>query len=109
MPNFQTGDLCGLQAFSALGFKPGALHALIYRYDRTIDANQVLENISAAADLGGIHLLKSKVPNRVAYREAASRRVPVHIHERKRRFGKSAQQTMEKLVNELFCEVLIRN
>ena len=97
----------GLQAFSALGCEPGILYALIYRYDRTIDANQVLENISAASDLGGIHLLESKVPNRVAYREAASRRIPVHIHEPKRRFGESAQQTMEKLANELFCEALI--
>ena len=94
----------GLQAFSALGFKPGALHALIYRYDRTIDAIQVLENISAASELGGIHLLESKVPNRVAYREAASRRIPVHIHEPKRRSGESAKQIMEKLANEMLCK-----
>ena len=48
----------GLQAFNAFGFNPDALHALIYRYDHTIDASQVLEIISAASELRAIHLLK---------------------------------------------------
>ena len=47
-------------------------------------------------------LLQASVPNRVAYREAATRRIPVHIHERTRRDNASAKQIMETLRNEIF-------
>ena len=92
----------GLQSMSVFGISPGALCALIYRYDRTNDARNVSESIAAAADISNARLLQTSVPNRVAYREASTRRIPVHIHERSRRDDTSARQVMETLRDEVF-------
>ena len=93
--------ISGLQSMSAFGISPGELCALIYRYDRTNDARSVNESIAAAADFSNARLLQTSVPNRVAYREAATRRIPAHVHERSRRDDTSARQVMETLRNEI--------
>ena len=92
----------GLQSMSAFGISPGALFALIYRYDRTNDARNVIESIAAAAAYENTRLLQSTVPSRVAFREAATLQVPVHAHERSRRNSASARQIMEALRSEIF-------
>ena len=92
----------GLQSMSAFGISPGELYALIYRHDRTNDARAVIESIAAAVDLSNARLLQTSVPNRVAYREASTRRIPAHIHERSRRDDTSARQVMETLRDEIF-------
>ena len=91
-----------LRSMSAFGISPGALCALIYRYDRTNDTRSVSESIAAAAVIEGTRLLQSAVPNRVAFREAATLQVPVHAHERSRRNSASARQIMEALRSEIF-------
>ena len=92
----------GLQSMSAFGISPGALYALVYRHDRTNDARAVIESIATAVESYDARLLHASVPNRVAYREAATRRIPVHIHDRSRRDNTSAKQIMEALRNEIF-------
>ncbi len=90
-----------LQPFSSLGFEPGQLTALFYRTDNTNDAKTIMHSISDVLSQRGIRLLKTIVPNRVVYREAATRQVPVHLHERQRRQGISASQTLLDLQSEL--------
>ena len=94
--------LSGLQSMSAFGIAPGVLCALIYRYDRTNDTRNVSESIAAAADISNARLLLTSVPNRVAFREAATLQVPVHRQERTRRNSASARQIMEALRSEIF-------
>ena len=92
----------GLQSMRAFGISPGALYALVYRHDRTNDARAVIESIATAVESYDARLLQASVPNRVAYREAATRRIPVHIHHRPRRDNASSRQVMETLRNEIF-------
>ncbi len=93
--------ISGLQSLSAFGISPGALYALIYRYDHTNDTRSVSESIAVAAAYANARLLQSAVPNRVAFREAATLQVPVHSHERSRRNSASARQIMEALRSEI--------
>ena len=74
-----------LQPFAALGCAPGKLVALMYRVDNTNDARSITQNISEVLGDRGIQLLQTTVPNHVVYREAATRQVPVHVHEPHRR------------------------
>ena len=92
----------GLQSMSAFGISPGALYALIYRYDHTNDTRSVSESIATAAAIAHTRLLQSAVPNRVAFREAATLQVPVHVHEQSRRNAASARQIMDTLRSEIF-------
>ena len=94
--------ISGLQSMSAFGISPGSLCALIYRYDRTNDTQTVSESIAAATAISDTRLLQSAVPNRVAFREAATLQVPVHVHERSRRNAASARQIMDALRSEIF-------
>ena len=93
--------ISGLQSMSAFGISPGSLCALIYRYDRTNDTKTVSESIAAAIAISDKRLLQSAVPNRVAFREAATLQVPVHVHEQSRRNAASARQIMEALRSEI--------
>lgn len=90
-----------LQPFAALGCAPGKLVALMYRVDNTNDARSITQNISEVLGDRGIQLLQTTVPNHVVYREAATRQVPVHVHEPRRRQGLSAAQTLQELKSEL--------
>ena len=90
-----------LQPFAALGAAPGLLHVVFYRNDRTLDANSVRSDLTAAVNKEEVRILKTIIPNRVVYREAATLQVPVHELESKRRGGISAKETMEQLMAEI--------
>ena len=90
-----------LQPFAALGAAPGLLHVVFYRYDRTLDANAVRSDLTTAVNKEEVRILKTVIPNRVVYREAATLQIPVHELESKRRGGISAKETMEKLMEEI--------
>ncbi|MFY7863873.1 ParA family protein [Roseateles sp.] len=83
-----------LEPGSALGAPLAPVKAVIYRQDRTADARLIVAGI--ARELAHPHdephdqlqprvsLLKTVVPHAKAYKEAATLRIPVHQHERRR-------------------------
>lgn len=99
------GMLERLQPMTYLGAPVGPLFGLIYRMDRTIDAKRIAQELrrEAAPSRGQIRILDTVIPSTVAYREAATSRIPVHRWE-PRRAGpsSSASETMLSLVRELF-------
>ena len=88
-----------LKPMEAYGAPLGSLYALIYRMDRTKDsqaiANQLVHSTFEQSS-AKIRILGTIIPSLVAYREAATRKIPVHRHD-KRALGK-----MGDLVSELF-------
>lgn len=89
-----------------MGAPVGPLRGLIYRQDRTVDARliaQQLKRETFGPSKGAITILDTVIPNTVAYREAATKRIPVHRWETQRPGPTaSAQETMLALVHELF-------
>lgn len=89
-----------------MGAPVGPLKGLIYRQDRTVDARliaQQLKRETYGPSKGSITILDTFIPNTVAYREAATHRIPVHRWEAKRPGPTaSARETMLGLVHELF-------
>ena len=99
-----------LQQMQAYGVAPGELVGLIYRHDRTRDSRRILQAIRTCLSDSDdtetpVRLLSTMVPSRVVYRAAATRGIPVHIYESKRRQGLSARDTMEQLRDELLGEL----
>lgn len=78
--------LARLEPGSALGAPPAPVKAVIYRQDRTVDARLIVASIAREFDRPHerVSLLKTVVPHAKAYKEAATLRVPVHQHERRR-------------------------
>ena len=78
--------LARLEPGSALGAPPAPVKAVIYRQDRTADARLIAAGIAREFDRPHerVSLLKTVVPHAKAYKEAATLRVPVHQHERRR-------------------------
>lgn len=86
--------LARLEPGSALGAPLAPVKAVIYRQDRTADARLIVAGIVCEFDRphdephGALHhrvsLLKTVVPHAKAYKEAATLRIPVHLHERRR-------------------------
>jgi len=99
------GMLERLQPMTYMGAPVGPLYGLIYRMDRTVDAQRIAHELrrESAPSKGQIRILDTVIPSTVAYREAATSRLPVHQWE-KRRSGPSAsaRETMLTLVQELF-------
>lgn len=95
-----------LRPMSYLGAPIGPLKGLIYRQDRTADARQIADVLRTESYLpskGAISILDIAVPATVAYREAATHKMPVHRYEPKRAGPTpSACETMLVLVRELF-------
>jgi chromosome partitioning related protein ParA len=98
-----------LRPMQYLGVPLGPLHGLIYRMDNTIDARRVADSLRKATfgeSRGAISILNTIVPSLVAYREAATARVPVHRLERQRRgLTADSRETMLQLVRELLPHV----
>ena len=93
-----------LEPGSALGAALAPLKALIYRQDRTIDGRAIARDIREqfACLNGRVSVLKTVVPHAKAYKEAATMRIPVHRHERRRRgVTPSACAVMHQLAWEL--------
>ena len=93
-----------LEPGGAIGAALAPLKALIYRQDRTIDARAIARDIREQfAPLNGrVSVLNTVVPHAKAYKEAATMRIPVHRHERRRRgVTPSACAVMHQLAWEL--------
>ena len=75
-----------LEPGSALGATLGPMKAVIYRQDRTADARTIASGIrdDFIKLKGRVSVLETVVPHAKAYKEAATLRIPVHRHERKR-------------------------
>jgi chromosome partitioning related protein ParA len=101
-----------LRPMANLGAPVAPLRALIYRMDRTVDARRIAEELQRELNgpsAGAVTILKTVVPAAVAYREAATARLPVHRWQ-KYRAGASlcARETMHALVHELFPDLARR-
>jgi len=83
------------------------LAAVLNRIDRTRNAAEIASTVRNELFFGSasqIRLLETAIPNLVAYREAATLGIPVHLYEPRRPAGRtspSALETMESLVREL--------
>ena len=75
-----------LEPGGALGAGLGPMKAVIYRQDRSADARIIARGIREdfIKLKGRVAVLETVVPHAKAYKEAATLRVPVHRHERKR-------------------------
>ena len=75
-----------LEPGSALGATLGPVKAVIYRQDRTADARLIANGIREdfIRLKGRVSVLDTVVPHAKAYKEAATLRIPVHRHERRR-------------------------
>lgn len=75
-----------LESFTELGFQLPPIKVVINCFNRTNDARQVLDNLhqimNQQKDIQ-IELLDMCIPDRVAYREAASLSLPIHRYSRK--------------------------
>jgi chromosome partitioning related protein ParA len=95
-----------LRPMAFLGAPLGPLRGLLYRMDRTVDARRIareLQRETYGPSKGAITILDTVIPSTVAYREAATARVPVHRWEPKRRGPTpSAREVMLALVAALF-------
>lgn len=95
-----------LRPMAFLGAPLGPLRGLLYRMDRTVDARRIareLQRETYGPSKGAITILDTVIPSTVAYREAATARVPVHRWEPKRRGPTpSAREAMLGLVAALF-------
>jgi chromosome partitioning related protein ParA len=100
-----TMELLGrLEPGSALGATLGPMKAVIYRQDRTADARVIASGIrdDFIKLKGRVSVLDTVVPHAKAYKEAATLRIPVHRHERKREgVTPSAYTVMHQLAWEL--------
>lgn len=95
-----------LKPMSYLGAPIGPLKGVIYRQDRTADGRAIAAELRSESFLpsrGHIGILDTVVPAGVAYREAATLRVPVHRIDSKRRGATPcAAEIMAALARELF-------
>jgi chromosome partitioning related protein ParA len=75
-----------LEPGSAFGASLGPMKAVIYRQDRSADARVIAGGIREdfIKLKGRVSVLDTVVPHAKAYKEAATLRMPVHRHERKR-------------------------
>ena len=92
-----------LRPMAHLGAPVGHLYAVIYRMDRTVDARRIAEGLRAAAFAdapGAVTILETIIPAAVAWREAATARVPVHRWASRRR-GHEAAERLIALAREL--------
>jgi chromosome partitioning related protein ParA len=105
---FATGTVAMLAELNRLAdfgasFRSGDLLALVNAHERTVDARvmaAVLRQQFAGHDR--VRVLDTVVPSAAAYAAAATARMPVHAHDRRRAFGSSAWNVMHRLAWELF-------
>ena len=80
-----------------------SVSGVLYRTRNTVDASIMTQHISTLFDSAStLDLLATAVPDRVVYRDAATAQVPVHQLEKRRRKGRSANDTMTSLALELW-------
>lgn len=111
------GMLERLRPMQFLGAPVGPLYGVVNRMDRTGEAQQIAQELQREAyapSRGQIRILQTVIPSTVAYREAATARMPVHRYEPIRRGPTlSARDTMLALTREVFpgldLETLLAN
>ncbi len=80
-----------------------SVSGVLYRTRRTIDGYKVTRNIhSLFENSPELRILATAVPDRIVYKDAATAQVPVHLLEKNRRLGASANETMTSLALELW-------
>lgn len=73
-----------LKPMGRMGAPLGPLHAILYMTDRTrlsADVSKEIRRQSALPNNSTLHVLDTVVPTAVAYRTAAAKRTPVHVHD----------------------------
>ncbi|MBK1734869.1 chromosome partitioning protein [Halorhodospira abdelmalekii] len=99
------GMIDRLKPMAALGAPVAPLRGLLYRMDRTLDARAIAQELRQETyqpSKGKITILETRVPATVAYREAATRQIPVHRWEPRRNGPTpSGAETMRALTREL--------
>ncbi len=89
---------------------PHSLNGVIYRTRPTVDCRLITQQIkNLIRETPKICMLKTSVPDRTVYRDAATAQVPVHRYEKRRRKGISANETMRALAAELLPELKINS
>jgi chromosome partitioning related protein ParA len=105
------GMLERLRPMQFLGAPLGQIYGVINRMDRAGEANRIAEELkreSFAPSRGSIRILDTVIPASVAYREAATARMPIHRYEPTRRGPMpSGRDVMTALVRELFPHVIV--
>lgn len=99
-----------LRPMAHLGAPVGHLYATIYRMDRTVDARRIADGLRAAASAdapGAVTILDTVIPATVAYREAATARVPIHRWMQRRRASHAAASSLLALARELLPHLTI--
>ena len=87
---------------------PHSLNGVIYRTRPTVDCRLITQQIkNLIREAPKICMLKTSVPDRTVYRDAATAQIPVHRYEKRRRRGISANETMRALAAELLPELKI--
>jgi len=102
------GMLERLQPMSFMGAPVGPLYGLIYKMDRTVDARniaQAVRNMTFNESKGKVKILETTIPSTVAYRDAASAQVPVHVLQNRQQAIAGAD-AMQALIAELFPHLL---
>ena len=84
---------------------PGPLRAVINRMARTKDSKEMVlamrTDQRSVGISGRVNVLNTVIPAAKAYTEAATKQIPVHQHEYKKRDGISANEALHQLVWEL--------
>lgn len=105
------GMLERLRPMQFLGAPLGPLYGVINRMDRAGEAGRIaaeLQRESFAPSRGAIRILDTVIPSTVAYREAATARMPIHRYEPRRRGPTpSGRDVMLSLVRELLPHLSI--
>ena len=105
---FQRGTLDiieKLQPMSRMGLPVAPMLTVLYRMNRTTDAQIIADEARQLDEDGVIHLMKTIVPARTVFNESSTLRTPAHRLEKRRRKGSntlSALETMETFAGELF-------
>jgi chromosome partitioning related protein ParA len=98
-----------LHPFSRLGIMPPPLHLVLNQVNfRRTDTRMIVQSLRKTfANHSTVHLLRTEIPNRVAYLNAATRGVPVHHLDYRRQAGQTAPcalETLQALAMELLPE-----
>ncbi len=105
---FQRGTLSIVneirQQGQRIGIHVGPLFGLLYRMERTIDAETYAEALNELlSERNDVHLLDTRVPATAPYKAAATRQLPVHrIDKNSRHVTPCALQVMSDLLREVF-------
>ena len=90
----------------------GQMKALIYRQERTVDARNIALTVreNFVRFSGRVDLLSTVVPSAVAFKEAATRKLPVHtVDVRRRGASPCASEIMMALAYELIPSLALTN